>query len=98
MDKFKKLKLTAEKASTVSAPAIAESPISLECKVTEVKPLGTHDMFLAEVVAVHAEDTYMDETGRFLLERANPISYSHGTYYALGEKLGTFGYSVKKKK
>ena len=98
VDKFKRCHLTKAQATEIDAPMIAESPVNIECKITEMKELGSHHMFLAEVVAVHAEDTYMDETGRFLLERANPISYSHGTYYALGEKLGTFGYSVKKKK
>lgn len=97
VDKFKEMNLTALKADIVSAPLIAESPVNLECKVTEVKELGTHDMFLAEVVAVHVDDAYMDEKNKFHLEYAKPIVYSHGTYLKTGEELGTFGYSVKKK-
>ena len=98
VDKFKEMGLTAIPASVVKAPMIGESPVNIECKVREIKPLGSHDMFLADVVAVHADEKYMDETGRFCLDQAEPIAYSHGTYYSLGEKLGTFGYSVKKKK
>lgn len=96
VDKFAEMHLTPLPATKVGAPLIAESPVNLECRVTEVKPLGSHDMFLAEVVAVHADKQYMDETGRFSLEAADPIVYSHGTYYTCGEKLGTFGYSVRK--
>lgn len=95
-DKFEKMNLTRIPAEKVSAPLIEESPVNIECKVTEVKPLGTHDMFLAEVVAVHADEKYMDETGKFSFVQANPITYSHGEYYTLGEKIGKFGYSVKK--
>ena len=98
VDKFKEMNLTPLKADIVSAPLIAESPVNLECKVTEVKELGTHDMFLAEVVAVHVDDAYMDEKNKFHLEYAKPIVYSHGTYLKTGEEIGTFGYSVKKKK
>ena len=97
VDKFKEMNLTPLKADIVSAPLIAESPVNLECKVTEVKELGTHDMFLAEVVAVHVDDAYMDEKNKFHLEYAKPIVYSHGTYLKTGEEIGTFGYSVKKK-
>ena len=97
VDKFKEMNLTPLKADVVKAPLIAESPVNLECKVTEVKELGTHDMFLAEVVAVHVDDSYMDEKNKFHLEYAKPIVYSHGTYLKTGEELGTFGYSVKKK-
>lgn len=97
VDKFREMNLTPLKADKVSAPLIAESPVNLECKVTEVKELGTHDMFLAEVVAVHVDDAYMDEKNKFHLEYANPIVYSHGTYLKTGEEIGTFGYSVKKK-
>ncbi len=97
VDKFKEMNLTPLKADIVLAPLIAESPVNLECKVTEVKELGTHDMFLAEVVAVHVDDAYMDEKNKFHLEYAKPIVYSHGTYLKTGEELGTFGYSVKKK-
>ena len=96
VDKFKEMGLTAIPASVVKAPMIGESPVNIECKVREVKPLGSHDMFLADVVAVHADEKYMDEKHKFHLEQAEPIIYSHGTYFACGEQLGTFGYSVKK--
>ena len=98
VDKFAEMKLTKEAASVVSAPMIGESPVNIECKETEVKELGSHHMFLAEVVAVHVDDAYMNENNKFELGKAEPIAYSHGEYYQLGELLGTFGYSVKKKK
>lgn len=97
-DKFKEMKLTAEKATKVQSPLIKEAPINLECKVNEIKHLGTHDMFLAEIVAVNADDQYLDkDSDRFDLAKAEPICYSHGQYYVVGEKLGRFGFSVKKK-
>lgn len=96
VDKFKEMGLTAIPATNVKAPMIAESPVNIECRVTEVKPLGSHDMFLAEVVAVHADEKYMDEKHRFHLENAEPIVYSHGGYFICGEQVGTFGYSVRK--
>ena len=98
VDKFKETGLTREKAEFVKAPMIKESPVSIECRVTEVKKLGSHDMFLAEVLAVHADEEYMDENNRFDLNRARPMVYSHGEYLGIGKKLGTFGYSVKKGK
>lgn len=97
VDKFKEMKLTPIPASQVMAPMIAESPVNIECRVKEVIPLGSHDMFLADVVAVHADEKYMDEKRKFHLEKAEPIVYSHGSYLGCGEQLGTFGYSVKKK-
>ena len=97
VDKFAACGLTAVPGQEVKAPLIAESPVNIECRVTEVKSLGSHDMFLAEVVAVHADEKYMDEKNRFHLEKAQPVVYSHGTYYLCGEDLGTFGYSVRKK-
>lgn len=97
VDKFKEMHLTALPGSIVKAPLIGESPVNLECQVTEVKALGSHDMFMAKVVAVHADEKYMDENHKFHLDRAEPIAYSHGTYYTCGERLGTFGYSVRKK-
>ena len=97
-DKFAEMKLTKEAGSVVAAPMIGESPVNIECKVTEVKELGSHHMFLADVVAVHVDDKYMNENQKFELGKAEPIAYSHGEYYSLGELLGTFGYSVKKKK
>lgn len=98
IDKFKEMKLTKEKASFVKAPMIMEAPVNIECKVKSVEELGSHHMFLAEVLAVHADECYMDETGKFDLNRARPLVYSHGEYYSIGSKLGKFGYSVKKKK
>ncbi len=97
VDKFAAAGLTPIPAEKVNAPMIAESPVCLECVVREVKELGSHDMFIAEIVSVSADERYMDERGRFDLAKADPIAYSHGAYYTLGEKLGTFGYSVKKK-
>ncbi|MBR4085367.1 MAG: flavin reductase family protein [Lachnospiraceae bacterium] len=96
VDKFREMGLTALSGKEVKAPLIAESPVNIECKVTQVIPLGSHDMFLAEVVAVHVDEKYMDEKGKFHLDKAEPIAYSHGDYLATGELLGTFGYSVKK--
>lgn len=98
IDKFKETGLTLLPCQNVKAPMIKESPLSLECRVTEVKTLGTHDMFLAEIVAVHAEEALLDENGRFDLEKSGLVAFCHGAYYALGNKLGTFGFSVAKKK
>lgn len=96
VDKFKEMNLTPLPASVVNAPLIGESPVNLECRVTKVEKLGSHDMFLAEVVAVHADEKYMDAQHKFHLEQAEPIVYSHGDYLACGEKVGKFGYSVQK--
>ena len=96
VDKFQEMRLTAQKGEKVSAPIIRESPVNIECRVTQKIPLGTHCMFLAEVVSVSVSEEYLDSTGKFNLDAAKPICYSHGTYYGLGKKLGTFGYSVKK--
>ena len=97
VDKFRKLNLTKEKAQFVSAPMIGEAPVSIECRVREVKELGSHDMFLADVLAVHADEAYIDKNNRFRLNDAGLLVYSHGEYLAGGRKVGTFGYSVKKK-
>lgn len=97
VDKFKEMGLTREPAQYVKAPLIKESPVNIECKVVDIKPCGTHDMFIGEVLAVHADEKYIDETGRFDLSKAEPLVYSHGQYYSLGEKIGKFGYSVRKK-
>ncbi len=97
VDKFKEMNLTKGVSEKVAAPYIEESPVNIECKVVDTKDLGSHVMFIAEVVAVHADEKYMNEKGTFDLSKADPIAYSHGTYYTLGEKIGTFGYSVKKK-
>lgn len=96
-DKFEAMKLTPLPSQHIDAPGIAESPVNLECKVTQAIPLGTHDLFLAEIVGVTVDEKYMDENGKFHLNDAGLVSYSHGEYYELGKKLGTFGYSVKKK-
>ena len=77
---------------------IKESPVSIECRVREVQEYGSHSVFTADVLAVHVDDQYMDEKGKFDLAMSNPIVYSHGEYYGLGKKLGTFGYSIKKKR
>ena len=98
-DKFLEMHLTALPAETlVSAPLIGESPVNIECRVTQSIPLGSHEMFLARVEAVHADAAYIDERGRFALNETGLITYSHGEYYALGRKLGSFGYSVRKKR
>jgi len=98
-NKFEELKLTAGKASIVQSPTIEESPLNIECRVKEILSLGSHDMFIADVVNVKADEKYIDaETGKFNLEYANPIAYSHGQYYDLGNKIGGFGWSVRKKK
>lgn len=96
LDKWEKCGLTKIKGSVVNVPYIEESPVAIECKVKSVQELGTHDMFIAEVVAVHVDDKYMNEKGTFKLENANPIAYSHGRYYDLGAELGSFGYSIRK--
>ena len=99
MDKWKETGLTRGKANALSyAPTIEECPVNIECKVTEIKELGSHDMFIAEVVSVQVSDEYMDETGKFCLNETGLMAYSHGEYLTLGEKIGSFGYSVKKKK
>lgn len=96
-DKWKAVGLTRETASQVLAPLIKECPVNLECRVKRVDELGSHHMFLAEVVAVHVDEAYMDEKDTFHLSDAKPLAYSHGRYYGLGKCLGAFGYSVKKK-
>ena len=96
-DKFTLAKLTPEPASLLSCPMIAQSPLSLECKVTQVLPLGSHDMFLAEIVAVNVDESLLDEKGKLHLSRCGLLSYAHGEYFSLGRRLGGFGYSVRKK-
>lgn len=97
VDKFQLAGLTAEPSNLVAAPGIAECPISLECKVREVFSLGSHDMFLADIVAVDVDPKYVDEKGALHMEKANLLAYAHGSYYGLGKVLGTFGFSVRKK-
>ena len=98
LNKFKHLKLTPQKGSMVAAPILVESPLNIECKVTEIKKLGSHDMFLAKVVCIQADKKFIDKKGAFDLKKTDPICYSHGKYFTLGKELGHFGYSVKKKK
>lgn len=97
LDKFQEMHLTAQKAEHVQAPLIAESPVNIECRVTEVKELGSHHMFLAEVLAVHVDDYYMNEKGKFNLNKTGLLVYSHGEYLELGKRIGNFGYSVRKR-
>ena len=97
VDKFAACGLTAAAASKVGAPLLAESPLNMECRVTQIIPLGSHDLFLAEVVACDVEESLLDEKGKLCLDKARLIAYSHGEYFALGKQLGTFGYSVRKK-
>ena len=98
VDKYKTLGLTPLKMHHVSAPGISESPVNIECKVVEVKELGSHSMFIAEVLGVTVDDEYMDENGKFNINDTGLVMYSHGEYFALGQKLGKFGYSIKKDK
>ena len=98
VDKFAKCNLTKEDATEVACPLIGESPLSLECKVTEIIPLGTHDMFLADIVAVDVEDSLLDKEGKLHLDRAGLAAYAHGEYFELGKKIGKFGFSATKKK
>ena len=98
INKFQKCNLTAVACSKVNAPQIKEAPISLECKVLEVKQYGTHDMFLANVLAVNVDDKYLNEKGALNLEKAGLLAYAHGFYYTLGRQIGKFGFSVEKKK
>lgn len=98
IDKFKELNLTAIPSKTVACPSIAECPVSIECKVSDIIHLGSHDMFLAKVSAVSVEGEYMDENGKFDMSSLGLTAYNHGEYFSMGKKLGKFGYSVKKNK
>ena len=97
VDKFELSKLTKEKAKSVSCPRIAESPISLDCKVFDVVKMGSHDMFMADILSVGVNEQLIDEDGKLTLAKTGLLAYSHGTYIKLGGKVGTFGFSVKKK-
>lgn len=97
LDKIKKCNLHLEEANVISAPIISESPLSLECRVKEVKQLGSHDMFIAEIVSVSVDGRYIDSKGKINLQQSGLMAYSHGEYFSLGRKLGSFGYSVAKK-
>lgn len=98
IDKFKEMHLTKQKANFVKCPLIAESPVSIECKVVEIKELGSHDMFIAEVLGINASNEYIDEKGAFDISKCDLIAYANGGYYTLDKKIGKFGYSVEKKK
>ena len=97
-DKFKEMKLKKEKANFVKCPLIKESPVSVECKVKEIRELGSHHMFVAEVLSIDADDKYIDENGAFDISKCDLIAYANGGYYSLDKKIGKFGYSVQKKK
>ena len=97
-DKFKEMKLHKEKANFVKCPMIKEAPVSVECKVKEIKDLGSHHMFLAEVLAINSDDMYINDKGAFDISKCNLIAYSNGHYYQMGKKIGKFGFSVQKKK
>ena len=97
--KFEEMRLTPGKETIVKATTVEESPLCIECRIKEIMALGSHDMFIAEVVNVQADDRYLDqETGAFNLRKANPLAYAHGKYYELGELVGKFGWSVQKKR
>ena len=98
VDKFKEMNLHKEKANFVKCPLIKESPVSIECKVKEIKKLGTHDMFMAEILAINADEKYIDEKGAFDISKCDLIAYSNGKYYSMGKKIGKFGFSVQKNK
>lgn len=98
VDKYNEMKLTPLVSQKVSAPGIAESPVNIECKVVQALELGSHTMFIGEVVNVTVEDSYLNESGKFELNSTGLVSYSHGEYFLLGEKLGKFGYSVQKRR
>ena len=98
VDKFKEMKLTKQKANFVKCPMIEESPVSVECKVREIRELGSHHVFVADVLAINADDKYIDENGAFDISKCDLIAYANGGYYSLGKKIGKFGYSVQKKK
>ena len=97
VDKFKETRLTPQASRYVKAPGVEESPVNIECKVVEVKELGSHDMFIAKVMGVTIDNQYMDDRGKFNLNASGLVSYSHGEYFGIGKKQGTFGWSVKKK-
>lgn len=98
VDKFEKCALTREQGVGVSCPSIAECPLSLECRVFDIVPLGTHDMFLADIVTVRADEALLDETGKLCMERAHLAAFAHGEYFELGKSIGKFGFSAVKKK
>ena len=98
VDKFKEMHLTKEKAQFVKCPMIKESPVSVECRVKDIVELGSHHMFVAEILAINADEKYIDEKGAFDISKCDLIAYSNGNYYSLGKKIGKFGFSVQKNK
>ena len=98
VDKFKEMNLTKEASKFVNCPMIKESPVSVECRVKEIRELGSHCMFVAEVLSIDADEKYIDENGAFDISKCNLIAYANGGYYTLGKKIGRFGFSVQKKK
>ena len=98
VDKFEKCNLTKEEATAVSCPMIAEAPVSIECRVRDIVPLGTHDVFVADILAVNVADEFVDDSGKIRMDKARLTAYAHGEYFALGKKLGSFGFSAAKKK
>ena len=98
VDKFKEMNLTKEPSTFLKCPMIKESPVSVECKVKEIRELGSHHMFVAEVLAINADEKYIDEKGAFDISKCDLMTYSNGNYYELGKKIGRFGFSVQKKK
>ena len=97
-DKFEEMHLTKEKAKFIKCPIVSESPVALECKVVETKDLGSHTMFIAKILSIDVDEKYIDKNGAFDISKCELIAYANGGYYELGKKLGTFGYSVRKKK
>lgn len=98
VDKFEKCKLTKVKGTEVDAPMIDECPVSIECRVTDIIPLGSHDMFMADIVAVNVDESLFDKDDKMRLDKANLVAYAHGEYFELGKKIGKFGFSTNKKK
>lgn len=98
VDKFKEMHLTKQKLNHINCPGIEESPVTIECKVKEIRPLGSHDMFIADVLSIDADKKYIDEKGAFDISKCDLIAYANGRYFEMGKQVGTFGYSVRKKK
>lgn len=98
VDKFKEMHLTKQKLNHINCPGIAESPVTIECKVKEIRPLGSHDMFIADVLSIDADEKYIDKKGTFDITKCDLIAYANGKYFEIGKQVGTFGFSVKKKK
>ena len=98
VDKFKEMNLTKEKLNHIKCPGIKESPVTIECRVEEIRKLGSHDMFIADVLSIDADNQYIDENGAFDITKCNLIAYANGKYFEMGKQIGTFGFSVKKKK